>query len=1311
MTRQDPPHDDRPAGGSPNRPLDRDVPTSAGWTLPPFAEVPPPPADSSAPALGSAATLAPAFDQAFDQAEELDPPALATHRAPDSFGLELGDLDLPPAAVAAPASPDDAAFVSADAASVGSAWWTGQPEVLDGPTRPGSSPGRKFELAHGDWTGGAYILQSKIAEGGQGEIWSAWQENLCREVAVKRLRDSSDLGQFLQEAYTTAALDHPNIVPVHDLGRAGDGAAGPPLLAMKLARGKPWHKLIDADRRAVPFDHDAFLAKHLAILLDVCDAVAYAHSKGIIHRDLKPRQVVVGDYGEVFLMDWGLALAVGGDVPAARPGLPKHRSVADATNFAGTPAYMAPEQAGLSARELGFHTDVYLLGATLYELLTGLPPHMADTATGAFSRAKKNDVDPPGENTPEELRAIAMKALSTAARDRHSSAAEFRDLLRDYLTGAGRRREAAQMVERAAEVLAEAPPDQLTYRQLSLARLRLARALQLSPDNAQAVALRERVLDLHAEKAIAARDLVLAESLAADLVEGSPRRVEFFRRVERERAKQRRSEIGRRVAVLATMGLLIVAGMAGIQLMERDKQVADQERLLEWFERANEHRAEERGLADAFAREFPLPSTLLSETGSTEAAPVDEARAKKLTDELSILRQRRHTLWKQLGGRIDPEPFELLLAEGNVALARGRGAKEGEEAYRFYAQASLSRPDAPEPLLGMGIAAARAGRGTSATAALERAVEATRTARGERTAEHARALALLAQAYQANRESPESYQQYYRKSLAILEPQWADLSLSIARQWRDLGDVRRPLGYASAALELRERDLGAPESGFDARSVAQARLQVSWHLIDQDRFVEAEALALRGLEDLRAAGLGEDPLAASLCAEVGYALGHQERAVEASEYFRESLRVRLATLGEYHADTAEAYFSMGVNLNNMGNVEEGGEMKAKALEIRRRVFGDQHPETLLSMLGVAFNLNLEGRYPEAEKLMREVVAGREAIYGPRHLDTATGWNILANSLLPQGKTEEAEKLFRDCLEVRLPILGEKHTRTAIARKDVARALLAQSRWKEARPFLLRAFASQRANLGDAHALTAECYQLLGWLLVATGEREAGTKLLLRTIDLGRRIEGRDHPHQIEAAEFLVLALTGDPTKPVSEEEARLVLAAGAWLQERYASEEFTAVPFHVVFGDSGRGRLATEVGMARAALALGANNRPLAEAAALRARALANLVPRGEWRDRIVKERVAPLLAELGLEERAMSDVPEPPAELVRASTYGITADAGWIASYENTAAPEPDWGAAFPATAGRGLDGLPLADEEFVAEVDALLREILPAP
>ena len=267
------------------------------------------------------------------------------------------------------------------------------------------------------------VLVERIAEGGMGEVWEGVQTSLGRSVAVKTVRPdlldddrrASSIAAFRHEAVVAASLEHPNIVPVHDLEEPVAGVS--PRLVMKRVRGVAWSDLLTADYREL--DAGQFLTKNLPILADVAQAVAFAHSKGIVHRDLKPAQVMVGEFGEVLLMDWGLSVYVGdgNDLdPSTVAALARPDS---APNPTGTPALMAPEQTDSSAERIGPWTDVYLLGGILYLLLTGKFPHGAASSRSSFEHAVKGEVEPPSRRAPEravppELEVLCMEALVKA---------------------------------------------------------------------------------------------------------------------------------------------------------------------------------------------------------------------------------------------------------------------------------------------------------------------------------------------------------------------------------------------------------------------------------------------------------------------------------------------------------------------------------------------------------------------------------------------------------------------------------------------------------------------------------------------------------------------------------------------------------------------------------------------------------------------------------------------------------------------------------------------------------------------------------
>lgn len=541
-----------------------------------------------------------------------------------------------------------------------------------------------------------YELRKVVARGGMGEVWEALQVSLGRVVAVKRIRQdriskagdshperTRQLAEFHHEAAVTAWLEHPNIIPVHDLGK---NETGEPLLAMKLVHGRPWQELLDEERKSLPFDE--YLARHVAILVDVTQAVAFAHSRGIIHRDLKPTQVMIGEFGETLLMDWGLALKVSlGEETSSHTPLTNKLTLPDnstASSPAGTPALMAPEQTEPHARGVGIWTDVYLLGGTLYYILTGSFPHAAANVHEAMIRAQRGIVeDPrkkaPGVSVPESLAELCNASMRPSPAERLQTAKEFLASLEDYLSGASRKRESLAIVEEVRVLLRQAEGD---YRVLSDVEARLSRAASLWPENPHIAALRDDAFEEHARAAITNSDLVLA-SVLADRIVNDGRRRSLLAAVEREEeriralARTRRLAMGGAFALLAL--LFLGAGAFAIHLNRARKLEAELRTASERSaERATEARAQSEGLVGYMLQELPrrlAPTKQLDLLDDTADQADEYYRKRAEADALSreewieILRGYSSVikLWHQMQ---NAERTQKALAEWESLLRR-----------------------------------------------------------------------------------------------------------------------------------------------------------------------------------------------------------------------------------------------------------------------------------------------------------------------------------------------------------------------------------------------------------------------------------------------------------------------------------------------------------------------------------------------------------------------------------------------------------------------------------------------------------------
>jgi tetratricopeptide (TPR) repeat protein len=278
---------------------------------------------------------------------------------------------------------------------------------------------------------GHYIIGDQIARGGMGRIIAAHDRRLDRPVAIKELivQDPGLLARFEREARITARLQHPSIVSIHE---AGKWPSGEPFFAMKLVAGRSLDVVID---------EQATLAGRLALIPSIIaavDALAYAHSKNIVHRDLKPGNILVGDFGETVVIDWGLAKDLGDkdDVISApaRPGVQEGETVVG--SVLGTPAYMPLEQA--KGDRVDQRADVYALGAILYHVLVGEPPYTGRTTDQLLLKLLSNPPAPVElvvPAAPKDLVTIVGKAMERDANDRYPSAKELVDDLKKFQTG------------------------------------------------------------------------------------------------------------------------------------------------------------------------------------------------------------------------------------------------------------------------------------------------------------------------------------------------------------------------------------------------------------------------------------------------------------------------------------------------------------------------------------------------------------------------------------------------------------------------------------------------------------------------------------------------------------------------------------------------------------------------------------------------------------------------------------------------------------------------------------------------------------
>jgi serine/threonine-protein kinase len=957
------------------------------------------------------------------------------------------------------------------------------PAAEDGEVRP---PGERA---------GRNVLYEEIGHGGMGIVLRGHDPEMGRDLAVKLLlpRHQGDARlerRFVEEAQITGQLQHPGVVPIYELGRFIDQR---PYFTMKLIKGRTLAEML-AGRPDVAHE----LPRYLGIFEQVCQALAYAHSHGVIHRDLKPANIMVGAFGEVQVMDWGLARVLNCRQPddpeqtiaASLVRTVRSGSTAEGegrTGVVGTPAYMAPEQARGEAEAVDERADVFGLGGILCVILTGKPPYAGGNSDDALNRAMAGDLsealgrlDRCGAEA--ELVALTRACLARRREDRPRHAGEVAARLSSYLAGVQERLRVAGLERAAAEARAEVETRTRRVAEAKAALERRARRLTaglaalllvlIVGGGASTWLWQQRRQQAGAAATLAMSEAKVlreqgrfAEALAAARKAEEVARTAGAAQAVRQEAKDLAEELGQEEAAAQRDRRLLAALLEIRGPREGPRFSTDERGMLLMLV----HPSTDEQFAMA-CRDWD-PSFDVDTLSTTVAAARLRARPKAVLaeviaalDEWASEPQRRRM----------PQARWRRVADLAAALDDERGARRGElrrllaggilERERALGMLALAMRPVPIPIdAGLGPNRQRLRRLVERTNVVKEPVLGLLTLTRALLASGDEVLAerLLAAAVQARPHEVVLYQALGQ--LREKQGRWSE-----AVECHAAARALRPeLGLALASALVRSGRAAEGLALFERLKVVQSanpwlHLQHGIALGRQGRHKEAEAAnraAIRLKPDLSQAhcnlgvdlnGQGRHKEAEAACRaairfkynlpeshyNLGMALSGQDRHKEAETAYRTAIRLK--------HDLPEAHNNLGVALNSQDRHKEAEAAFRTALRLK-----PDYPEAH-SNLGIA--LGGQGRYKEAEAADRAAIGLKPDLF-QAHCNLGVDLN-------GQGRHKEAEAACRAAIRLK-PDLPEAHCNLAIA-------LGRQGRHKEAET-AYRTAIRLKHDLPEAHS--------------------------------------------------------------------------------------------------------------------------------------------------------------------------------------------------------------------------------------------------
>ncbi len=897
---------------------------------------------------------------------------------------------------------------------------------------------------------GKYVVQGELGRGGVGAVHRGHDQDLGRDVALKFLRekyrdDPDVLRRFVEEAQIGGQLQHPGIVPVYDLGMA----KGRPYFAMRLVKGETLAKRL-AERASVASERRAFLS----IFEDVCQTMAYAHARGVVHRDLKPANVMIGSFGEVQVVDWGMGkvLRQGGvddeELSSERQGGTVIETVRSKDrgsrsivgSVMGTPAYMPPEQARGEVEAMDERSDVFTLGAILCEILTGKPPYVG-AQSEQIVRAAAADLSDARERLAtcggdDDLVELANRCLAPAPAARPRNAEIVARAIHEHLAAAEARLHDARI--EAAEARVRAASLKRTQKLGVALTAAIAAGLFASLwlwREADASALEARGNEARAERELARA--VEIKSLLADML----------RSVSPEEAMYADTTLMERILDDAAQRLEAGAIEDELVAAELHETIGETYLVLSLLDEAELH-----AVSAVAIRERVLgPSHLETQWSRKRLALLRSAQGRY--DESEALYGEVLETHRCAHGRACALVRGVLRGLGGLYVKTSRWG-EAEQAFREALAVHERKLGAGhrETLIskhGLANAYLMQGRLDEAERLFSECLE---TARGALGADHLTTIASmvgLARLLEARGRLAEAEPlltealELHARVLGEAHPITLADRQTLALLLRARGRYAQAERLLVETIEASERVLGEEHSDTLA-----ARSNLASVLIDLGSYEEA-ARRLEELVAIHERHSGADSLAA-LPAKSNLANAYtlRGRDAEAEALYLEILAVERRELGEEHPGTLDTSSNLGSLYGARGRHDEAEELLRPALEVRRRVQGVDHPKTLMTALILADSLTNRGRADEAEPLLVDTLERMRRVLGDAHPTTLACASSLADALWALERADEAERLHRECIEQQERALGPEHPRTLSAAVDLGAAYASRGRFED-----------------------------------------------------------------------------------------------------------------------------------------------------------------------------------------------------------------------------------------------------------------------